>query len=289
MRYEGTVFRPPSEAGSLLIQATIGCPHNKCRFCGMYKEKRFKIRLLRDIHEDLDRAREYYGPYIRTLFLPDGNTIAMKASSLVSILEKARENFPHLERITVYGSARYLLLKKPEELKKLKKAGLSRVHMGLESGDDKTLELMEKGATGAESVLAGKKVTEAGIELSVYYLLGLGGRERLAEHAGHSAEAINAMGPDFIRIRTLRASRGIPLYKDVLEGRFQVPSPQEALEELKILVSGLEGPSMLLSDHISNCLNLTGELPGDKEELLNEIEETRIRRGSRFTRGLEVI
>lgn len=289
MRYEGTVFRPPSEAGSLLIQATIGCPHNKCRFCGMYKEKRFKIRLLRDIHEDLDRAREYYGPYIQTLFLPDGNTIAMKASSLVSILEKARENFPHLERITVYGSARYLLLKKPEELKKLKKAGLSRVHMGLESGDDKTLELMEKGATGAESVLAGKKVTEAGIELSVYYLLGLGGRERLAEHAGHSAEAINAMGPDFIRIRTLRASRGTPLYKDVLEGRFQVPSPQEALEELKILVSGLEGSSMLLSDHISNCLNLTGELPGDKEELLNEIEETRIRRGSRFTRSLEVI
>lgn len=289
MRYEGTVFRPPSEAGSLLIQATIGCPHNKCRFCGMYKEKRFKIRLLRDIHEDLDRAREYYGPYIQTLFLPDGNTIAMKASSLVSILEKARENFPHLERITVYGSARYLLLKKPEELKKLKKAGLSRVHMGLESGDDKTLELMEKGATGAESVLAGKKVTEAGIELSVYYLLGLGGRERLAEHAGHSAEAINAMGPDFIRIRTLRASRGTPLYEDVLEGRFQVPSPQEALEELKILVSGLEGPSMLLSDHILNYLNLTGELPGDKEELLNEIEETRIRRGSRFTRGLEVI
>ncbi len=289
MRYEGTVFRPPSEAGSLLIQATIGCPHNKCRFCGMYKEKRFKIRLLRDIHEDLDRAREYYGPYIQTLFLPDGNTIAMKASSLVSILEKARENFPHLERITVYGSARYLLLKKPEELKKLKKAGLSRVHMGLESGDDKTLELMEKGATGAESVLAGKKVTEAGIELSVYYLLGLGGRERLAEHAGHSAEAINAMGPDFIRIRTLRASRGTPLYEDVLEGRFQVPSPQEALKELKILVSGLEGPSMLLSDHILNYLNLTGELPGDKEELLNEIEETRIRRGSRFTRGLEVI
>lgn len=289
MRYEGAVFRPPSEAGSLLIQATIGCPHNKCRFCGMYKEKRFKIRLLRDIHEDLDRAREYYGPYIQTLFLPDGNTIAMKASSLVSILEKARENFPHLERITVYGSARYLLLKKPEELKKLKKAGLSRLHMGLESGDDKTLELMEKGATGAESVLAGKKVTEAGIELSVYYLLGLGGRERLAEHAGHSAEAINAMGPDFIRIRTLRASRGTPLYEDVLEGRFQVPSPQEALEELKILVSGLEGSSMLLSDHISNCLNLTGELPGDKEELLNEIEETRIRRGSRFTRSLEVI
>lgn len=289
MRYEGAVFRPPSEAGSLLIQATIGCPHNKCRFCGMYKEKRFKIRLLRDIHEDLDRAREYYGPYIRTLFLPDGNTIAMKTSSLVSILEKARGIFPHLERVTVYGSARYLMLKKPEELKKLKKAGLSRLHMGLESGDDKTLELMEKGATGAESVLAGKKVTEAGIELSVYYLLGLGGRERLAEHAGHSAEAINAMGPDFIRIRTLRASRGTPLYEDVLEGRFQVPSPQEALEELKILVSGLEGPSMLLSDHISNYLNLTGELPGDKEELLNEIEETRIRRDSRFTRGLEAI
>ncbi|MBW2622246.1 MAG: radical SAM protein [Deltaproteobacteria bacterium] len=289
MQYVGTVFRPPSESGSLLIQATLGCPHNQCRFCGMYKEKRFKIKLLRDVLEELDQARDYYGPNIRTLFLPDGNTIVMKTPSLVRILERARKNFPHLERITVYGSARYLFLKTPEEFKILKEAGLSRIHMGLESGDDKTLEFMKKGATAAESVSAGRKVTEAGIELSVYYLLGLGGRARLNEHAARSAEVINAMGPDFIRIRTLRATMGTPLYDDVLEGRFEVPSPQEALKELRILVSGLTGPSMLLSDHIANYMNLNGELPGDQEELLNEIEAARGWSDSELTESLRLI
>lgn len=183
MRNQGTVYRPPSEAQSLLIQATIGCPHNRCRFCGMYKGQRFKIRLVKDILEDLDLAGAYYGPNVRTLFLPDGNTIVMKTSSLIQILEQARKNFSNLERITLYGSARFLILKEFEELKALHEAGLSRVHMGLESGDDETLKIMDKGAAASECVEAGQRVIEAGIELSVYYLVGLGGRARLEEHA----------------------------------------------------------------------------------------------------------
>ncbi|MBW1708449.1 MAG: radical SAM protein [Deltaproteobacteria bacterium] len=289
MRYQGPVYRPPSEAGSLLIQATLGCPHNKCRFCSMYKNKRFKIRLLRDIFEDLDRALEFYGSNIHTLFLPDGNTIVVKTSSLIKIIERARRNFPELERITVYGSARFLLLKKIEELKALREAGLSRVHMGLESGDDEVLKEMEKGATAAECAEAGRKVKEAGIELSVYYLLGLGGLARLEEHARKSAEVINAIGPDFIRIRTLSPLEGTPLYSDYLSGHFTLPSPHEAMRELKYLVEGLEGPFMLLSDHINNYLNLTGKLPDDKKDFLAEIEAARECDDSWFVRRLMVL
>jgi len=289
MRYQGTVYRPPSEAGSLLIQATIGCPHNRCRFCGMYKTTRFRVRLIKDILDDLDMAREVWGPDVRTLFFPDGNTIVMKTASLVKILEHARKNFPTLERITVYGSARFIRLKDDSELKALREAGLGRIHMGLESGDDPTLARMGKGATAAESIEAGQKARRADIELSVYYLLGLGGRDRLEEHARASAEAINAMGPNFVRIRTLSPHPGTPLFDDALEGRFETPAPDEALRELGLLVSGLSGPTMLLSDHISNYINLTGRLPEDKSELLAELEAAGKLDPARLHRGLRLL
>lgn len=289
MRYEGTIYRPPSEAGSLLIQATIGCPHNRCRFCGMYKATRFRVRLLKDVLDDLDMAREVWGPEVRTLFLPDGNSIVMKTASLVQVLARARECFPALERITVYGAARFIKLKDEGELEALREAGLTRIHMGLESGDDATLARMEKGATAAESVVAGRKARAAGLELSVYYLLGLGGRDRLEEHARASAEAINAMAPDFVRIRTLSPSPGTPLYEDVLADRFETPAPDEAMRELGLLVAGLSGPTMLLSDHISNYVNLTGRLPEDKPELLAEIEAAGNLSPARISRGLRLL
>lgn len=272
MRYEGTVYRPPSEAGSLLIQATIGCPHNKCRFCGMYKDKRFRIRKLADIMEDLAEAGNRFGSGVRTLFLPDGNTIIMKTASLLQILEKSRAIFPALERITLYGSAKFLAHKTLDELKTLRRAGLSRVHMGLESGDDETLRAMKKGATAAESAVAGKKVREAGLELSVYYLVGIGGRQRLIEHALASAQVINIMNPDFIRLRTYFPVKSAPLYEDIENGDFELPSAHEALRELELLISNIETSSLLLSDHISNYLNLSGRLPDDKPELLQEIK-----------------
>jgi radical SAM superfamily enzyme YgiQ (UPF0313 family) len=289
MRYEGTIYRPPSEAGSLLIQATIGCPHNRCRFCGMYKATRFRVRLLKDVLDDLDTAREVWGPEVRTLFLPDGNTIVMKTASLAQVLSHARECFPALERITVYGSARFIKLKDEGELKTLREAGLTRIHMGLESGDEATLARMGKGATAEESVAAGRKARAAGLELSVYYLLGLGGRDRLEEHALASAEAINAMAPDFVRIRTLSPSPGTPLYEDVLANRFETPTPDEAMRELGLLVAGLSGPTMLLSDHISNYVNLTGRLPEDKPELLAEIEAAGNLSPACMSRGLRLL
>jgi len=286
LRYEGTVYRPPSEAGSLLIQTTIGCPHNKCRFCGMYKDLRFRIRLLEDILEDLDRARDYYGPEVRTVFFPDGNSIVMKTASMVKVLERARRNFPRLERATTYGAARYLALKDLEELKTLAEAGLSRVHMGLESGDEETLKAMRKGATAAESAAAGRKVKEAGLELSVYYLVGLGGRTRLTEHALASASVLNAMGPDFIRLRTYYPVKEAPLWEDIQAGRFELPSPHEALRELRLLISNLETPALVLSDHVSNYLNLSGHIPMDKEDMLNEIEAALSREENMFRRHL---
>ena len=289
MRYEGIVYRPPSEAGSLLIQATIGCPHNRCRFCGMYKATRFRVRLLRDILDDLDMALEVWGPEVRTLFLPDGNSIVMKTASLTRVLTHAGECFPGLERITVYGSARFIKLKSRGELEDLRRAGLTRIHMGLESGDDATLARMEKGATAAESIEAGRKAKEAGIELSVYYLLGLGGRDRLEDHARASAEAINAMAPDFVRVRTLSPTPGTPLHDDVLEGRFETPTPDEAMRELGLLVAGLSGSTMLVSDHVSNYLNLTGRLPEDKTELLAEVEAAASLGRARLSRGLRLV
>ena len=286
MRYEGTVYRPPSEAHSLLIQATVGCPHNRCRFCVMYKNKRFKIRRLDDIFQDLDESAAYYGPRVKTLFLPDGNTIIMKTPSLIKILERASANFPGLERITMYGSARYLALKDLEELIALRRAGLTRIHMGLESGDDETLRRIDKGTDAAGSIAAARKVRQAGIELSAYYLVGIGGRERLIPHARHSADTLNAMAPDFIRLRTYVPLENTPLYDDIQSGLFELPSAHEALEELRILISNLTGPSMIVSDHVSNYLNLTGRLPDDKPEMLSAVESALKKDPSRFLRRI---
>ncbi|MFH1422160.1 MAG: radical SAM protein, partial [Planctomycetota bacterium] len=178
MRYEEPVYRPPSEAASLLIQATIGCPHNKCTFCGMYKGKRFRIRRVSEIKKDLDMAREFYGTDVRTLFLPDGNTIFMKTKDLIEILQYAGKLFPKLTRITVYGSAKFLNLKSVDDFKSLREAGLSRIHAGIETGDDVLLSKLKKGATAEQMIEAGRKVKAAGIELSEYILVGIGGRER---------------------------------------------------------------------------------------------------------------
>jgi radical SAM superfamily enzyme YgiQ (UPF0313 family) len=244
----------------------------------MYKDKRFKIRPLADIFQDIDEAGRRLGGRVKTLFLPDGNTILIKTASLVQILARARQQLPNLERITMYGSARFINRKGPEEWRSLAEAGLSRVHMGLESGDDVTLARMNKGATAEEMIAAGRAVRRAGIELSVYYLVGLGGTERWAEHARASAEAINAMAPDFIRLRTLVPVPNAPLFQDVENKRFQPADPKVILDELQVLVDNLGVNANLVSDHVSNYLNLSGRLPEDRPELLAEINAA-IQRG----------
>jgi radical SAM superfamily enzyme YgiQ (UPF0313 family) len=273
LRYEGTVYRPPSEAHSLLIQATIGCPHNKCTFCTMYKDTRFRLRPVHEIKEDLDMARDYYGEGIHSLFFPDGNTIIMKTDQLEEIFLYARQLFPKLQRITVYGSARFVNKKSLEDLQRLKAAGLTRVHTGMESGDDVTLEKIKKGVTSAEIIEAGLKLKQAGIQTSEYYLVGIGGLERTREHALESARVLSAISPDFIRLRTFVPVPNTPLYEDYRQGRFQLLSPHQALQEVRLLVENLEcDNSILLSDHVSNYWDVQGIIPRDRQEMLAQID-----------------
>lgn len=272
MRYEEPVFRPPSEAGSLLIQATIGCPHNRCTFCGMYKMKKFRVRPLAEIKEDIAMAAQLYGDRVRTVFLPDGNTIFMRTSQLVDVCETLCRTFPKLERITMYGAAKFLIRKTVEELQKLRAAGLKRIHAGLESGDDETLAYIEKGATAAQCIEAGRRVKEAGMELSEYVLVGIGGRARWREHAIESARVLNAIEPDFVRLRTYVPVPNAPLFKDIESGKFELPSPHEALKEIRLLVENLNCRTLLLSDHISNYVNVEGQLPRDRDSILKRLD-----------------
>ena len=274
MRYEGTIYRLPSEARSLLIQCTIGCPHNRCTFCGMYKDKTFRIRPVAEIRQDLLSAREYYGSDVHSLFLPDGNTILMKTAELVEILEYARELFPALSRITMYGSAQFLNLKTPSELSALRNAGLDRIHSGMESGDDVTLRKICKGSTAAEIVAAGRKVVDAGMELSEYVLIGVAGVSRTREHALESAGVLNRIHPRFIRLRTLIPMPGTPLYEEYRRGEFQLLSPHQALTETKLFLESLSvSGTDLLSDHFSNYAWINGRLPRDSVRMLRIIDE----------------
>lgn len=274
MRYEGTVYRPPSEAHSLLIQATIGCPHNKCTFCQMYKDTRFRLRPVHEIKEDLAMARDYYGDGIYSIFFPDGNTIIMKTDQLEEIFLYASELFPKLQRITVYGSARYVNKKSLEDLQRLKAAGLTRIHTGMESGDDVTLERIKKGVTSAEIIEAGLKLKQAGLQTSEYYLVGIGGLERTREHALESARVLSEISPDFIRLRTFVPVPNTPLYEDYHQGKFKLLSPHQALREVRLLVEHLEcDNSILLSDHVSNYWDVQGLIPRDREAMLAEIDE----------------
>ncbi len=273
MRYQGPIYRPPSEADSLLIQATVGCPHNRCTFCLVYKNgPRFSVRDVVDIKEDILKARDIHGDCVRTLFLPAGNTIAMKTEDFCEILVFAKAVFPEIERITVYGSSQYIHKKGPQGLKRLAEAGLSRIHVGLESGDDVILKKIKKGTDRREQIQAGKWVMDAGIELSLYVILGIGGKERTEPHARETARVLNQIEPDFIRLRTFVPKVNTPLLADVENGAFQMLGPHEVLQETAVLIKDIQVASYLASDHYTNYINLEGRLPGAKNRLLDQIE-----------------
>ena len=272
MRYEEPVFRPPCEAAGLIIQATIGCPHNRCTFCGMYKGKKYRVRPVLEIKEDIDRARDIWANPL-SVFLADGNTVAMRTGDLVEVLDYLNEAFPNLERISCYGGARFIRGRNAEDLTRLREHGLKIIYMGLESGDDEILKRVRKGVTADDYVRAAEKVREAGIGLSVYVLAGLGGRERTREHAINSALTLNRMKPDYIRIRTLVILPGVPLYDEISRGEFEECSGREIARETRLLLSHLDvGGAQFLSDHVSNYLPLYGRLPDDKEELIAAID-----------------
>ena len=273
MRYEGTVYRPPSEAGSLIIQATIGCPHNRCAFCAMYRDKKFKKRPLEEVVKDLDMALDTYGPGVRTIFLADGNTAALPTNTLVAIGDAARERFRYLERITMYGSARFLVKKNREEWQAIGDAGITRVHSGLESGDPVTLEQIHKGVDPEAATRAFNHVMEAGIELSVYLMVGVAGLERWREHAEGSAAVLNLASPDFVRLRTFVPALGTEWCERWQQGNLTLLNAHQALEETRLLVQQLQGPTHLLSDHVTNFLDVRGRIPEDKPAIIRGIDE----------------
>lgn len=273
MRYEGPIYRPPSEADSLLIQATVGCPWNKCTFCIAYKKgPPFKIRAVREICEDIINAYKVYGSVVKTLFFPAGNTIVMPTKELIEICRFAKKVFPYLERITIYGSSRYIIKKSLEELIEIKRAGLDRIHVGLESGNDQVLKKVKKGTNSKEQIEAGRLIKDAGIQLSEYVILGLGGVELSKAHALDTARAINRIRPDFVRLRTLVPKVNTLLLYQIKKGKFRLLSPHQILRETRLLIQNIECETIITSDHYTNYINLEGKLPQDKDRLLQEID-----------------
>lgn len=239
MKYEGALYRPPSEAYSLIVQATIGCSHNKCTFCSMYRGEQFKIRETDEIIEDLILGRKYY-KNVKRVFLADGDALVIKTEELVRILKQIQRIFPECERVGIYGSPKSILLKSKEELIKLKDLGLGIVYLGLESGSDKILKDINKGVNSREIIEAGQRIVDSGIELSVTLISGIGGNKDSIEHAIQSAKVLNEMKPDYIGLLTLMLQEGTEIYEDVENGKFQILSPKEVLLETKALVQELE-------------------------------------------------
>jgi radical SAM superfamily enzyme YgiQ (UPF0313 family) len=233
---------------------------------------RYRVRPVEDIKQDIIEAERLYGPNVYTIFLPAGNTIAMPTKGLAEVCNFAHIIFPQLERITVYGSSQFIHKKGPDKLKQLAEAGLGRVHVGLESGDDVILKYICKGTHSSEQIEAGRWLIEAGIELSLYVILGIGGRERTLEHAQETARVINEISPHFVRLRTFVPKINTPILNDVLSGHFKMLTPHRVLRETRALVEGLTVKTFLASDHYTNYINLHGRLPEDRRRLLKEID-----------------
>lgn len=271
MRYFGSVYRPPSEARSLIVQVTYGCSHNTCAFCGMYKAKPFRLRPMEEILEDFRMARQAYS-VVRRVFLADGDALIRPAADLEKILESIAELFPECERVTCYASPSSIHKRTPEELERLRERNLTMVYMGLESGCDEVLKRMRKGHTAADIVTAGQKINAAGIQLSVTAISGLGGVELWREHAMDTAAALSTMKPAYIGLLTLMVEPGTPLYDWVEKGRFTLLDSHQVLEETALLVAQLDCEGAVFRmNHASNYLTLKGTLNQDKQALLQRI------------------
>ncbi|WP_456328713.1 B12-binding domain-containing radical SAM protein [Archaeoglobus sp.] len=270
MRYEEPVFRPPSEAFSLIIQATIGCSWNKCTFCGMYKMKKFRVRDIEEVKEDFRLAKEIYGN-VRRVFLADGNALTADTDYLLDIAEYVNRLF-NLERISCYATPQDILEKSKEELKKIRNAGIKLLYVGIESGDDEILEKIRKGVTSDEIAEACNKAHECGFDLSVTVLTGIGGKERSYENARNTARLLNRISPKYTGVLTYIPVPNTPLYVKIKRGEFLLPNALENLLELRWMVERLEAKTIFRCNHASNYLPLKGTLPEDREKLLKAID-----------------
>ncbi|MGS0764324.1 radical SAM protein [Syntrophomonas curvata] len=285
MRYEGNIFRPPSEARSYILQCTVGCTHNRCTFCGMYKDKKYRVRPLEEIKADIRMAGSYYGD-LEKVFLADGDALAMDTAELLEILADLRKTFAGLRHIGIYASPDSILKKEISELTALKAAGLTIAYLGVETGDPELLREIRKGVTYEEMVEAGKKIRQAGILLSVTVLLGLAGRTpRAVDHAIKTAEICNEMNPDYIGALTLMLVPRTELYRKMERKEFELPEPFEILDEMRIMIQHMElEGTEFRSNHASNYLPIKGRLPDDKEKILKLINDIIAKNDRRYLR-----
>ncbi len=273
MRYEGNIFRPFSEANSYLLQCTIGCSHNRCTFCGMYKDKKYRIRDIDEIKTDIRMARQYHGDRVEKVFLCDGDAIAMKTDMILEILKELYTTFPTLRHVGTYVGPQSTLAKSMTELTELRSAGLTKAYLGVETGDDALLREIGKGVNAQEMLQAGRNLVDAGINLSSMVLLGLAGKgKRSYEHAIATADITNNMQPRYLAALTVTPVPGTVLYNQIKRGQFELMDAFETLEEMKIIFENLTIDNLkFVGIHASNYLPINGTLQKDKEQMLATI------------------
>ena len=266
MQYEGDVYRPPSEARSLIIQVTIGCSHNTCTFCHMYTGKQFRIRKREEILADLEECSREFGKYVRRVFFADGDALIVKTPLLLELLAYVKDHFPNVERVTAYGTASDVLRKSEEELRALANAGLEMVYLGAESGDDEILLQIKKGQTAAELIEAGRKLKRCGI------------KEGMEKHALGSARLINEMNPEYAAILSLQLREDSPMAQEVLRGERKLLTADQTVEETEIFLNAIDSPGTIFrSNHASNYVSLAGVFNDDIPEMLEQLEDAKAR------------
>ena len=287
MHYSGAVYRPPSEAHSLIVQCTLGCSHNKCAFCIMYKEKQFSINPLEQVLSDLAEARTYYSR-IERIFLADGDALILPMDYLLSVLDYIREHFPECERVSAYASTKALMRKSDEELKTLRERGLQMVYVGLETGLEPLLKKYDKGVTAEEIIEHSLRAKAAGMTLSVTAINGMGGREQSEEHALATAEALSRIKADYVAMLTLRVYSGTPLHDWIERGELTMLGPQELALENRLILQHIDSDgSVFRSNHASNYLPLKGTLNRDRDALIEQIDKA-LAGEVRFRRAVEL-
>lgn len=278
MKYEGMIYRPPSEAESLILQVTVGCSYNRCTFCGAYQGKSFRIKSFEEVKEDIEEASLYCGR-VRRVFLADGDALVTPGKDLIRILSFIRAKLEGVERVGLYANARDILAKDLEELKTLSQEGLEIIYLGLESGNPEVLKGIKKNATVDQLIRASRRVKEAGLLLSVTVILGIGGVENSRVHAEDTGRVLSEMDPDFVGALSLMVVPGTPIEKEIEEGKRVLPTPFGMIEELEIMIrQGTFTHCLFASNHASNYLPLRVWMPEQKEEALKRIREVLKRR-----------
>ena len=272
MHYEGNCIRPPSEAYSILLQVTVGCSHNKCTFCGTYKDERFRIKEDRIILSDILFASKYMKRQDR-VFLMDGDALIIPQQRLMWVLDRIREHLPWVRRVGAYANAKSIKMKSPEELIQLRKNGLGILYLGVETGDAELLKEIRKGTSAEHLINMGRKVRDADIKLSVTVLLGIAGRERSLEHARATGELLSAMDPNYVGALTVMLIPGTPLHEDFTSGKFELPDERGFLLELREMIAHTNlSRGLFFSNHASNYLPVKARLPKGKQQALDQID-----------------